>query len=60
MDYWVPNGKDVVVAVIDSGVVANSSLQSAGSTTSRPARPRLSRAAIYISTDTVMDPTSRA
>ena len=30
MDYWVPNGKDVVVAVIDSGVVANSSLQSAG------------------------------
>ena len=29
MDYWVPDGKGVVVAVIDSGVVANSDLQSA-------------------------------
>ena len=28
MDYWLPNGKEVVVAVIDSGVVANSDLQS--------------------------------
>ena len=31
MDYWVPDGKGVVVAVIDSGVVANSDLQSAAS-----------------------------
>ena len=29
MDYWVPDGKGVVVAVIDSGVAANSDLQSA-------------------------------
>jgi subtilisin family serine protease len=39
MDYWVPNGKDVVVAVIDSGVVANSNLQSAAKydfTTGKP------------------------
>ena len=29
MDYWVPDGKGVVVAVIDSGVVANSDLSTA-------------------------------
>jgi hypothetical protein len=40
MDYWVPNGKDVVVAVIDSGVVANSNLQSAAKYDFTSGKPR--------------------
>src|SRR5215510_5759686 len=40
MDYWIPNGKDVVVAVIDSGVVANSALQSAAKYDFTAGKPR--------------------
>ena len=61
MDYWVPDGKGVVVAVIDSGVVANSDLQTRGQVrlhlTGRPRRPP---AATYSSTPTVTARTSPA
>jgi hypothetical protein len=59
MDYWLPNGKGVVVAVIDSGVVANSDYRAWPSTISCPERHARSRGAISTSTITVMDHTSR-
>jgi hypothetical protein len=40
MENWAPDGKGVVVAVIDSGVVANSNLRAPRNTTSVPASPK--------------------